>query len=386
MSGINANENTSNKGLFLAAAVILTLAAILSAVLIFRHFYFPNEGESVDTSDIETTAPNDSGSGEEATETDETTEITPITGIPGIEDDDTDFVPPSDGSKAYISLESVKQKYSQTVIQAGSDAGKDYLGKLVYIGDSLTHGLEHYKVLPDENVWTPSNGTMTLSDVANKKIYFTEDKKEIPIKEALARTKPEVLVIALGVNGISWLKEEAFKNEFRSLVAEVKNITPETKIILQSILPVAPSYKNQESINNFKISRGNKWLIEVAYELGLYYMDVAECLVDETGYLPESYDSGDGLHLSASTYKIVENYIRTHSIPTKNKPIDNQGETTDAVTDSVTDKITEPETTATTEAVIEPIPVVTTEAEDVTDFETEIAPENTAETTEIIIE
>ena len=341
------NESDANKQMLVTCCIILALIAVLTAVVICRHFYSPNqlESDTTDTSETvfeDTTVPEET-TAEETTAPEETTpEDTTRAPITDTENK-TDFTPPSNGKYTYVSLENEKLKYPGTVIQAGHDAGKDYLNNLVYIGDSLTYGLEFYKVLPEENVWVPSNGTMTLSDVANKKIYFTEAKKEIPIKEALERTKPQVLVIALGVNGISWLKEESFKNEFRNLVSAVRKITPETKIILQSILPVTPNYKYQESINNFKISRANLWMLEVAYELGLYYMDVAECLVDETGYLPDSYDSGDGLHLNASTYKIVENYIRTEAVttaPQPELPADTEAETSADTTAEVTEATT----------------------------------------------
>lgn len=338
MSDKNTNETSVNKSMLLVCCIILALVAVLTVVMICRNFYtndsaLTGDESTLETTDTEPVTSEDTTTVEDTTEPEETTaEDTTRAPITDIGDETTDFTPPTNGKYTYISLENEKLKYPGTVIQAGRDAGEDYLNKLVYIGDSLTHGLEYYKILPEENVWTPLSGTMTLSNVAGKKIYFTEDKKEIPITDALARTKPEILVIALGVNGISWLNEENFKNEFRSLVSTVKKITPETKIILQSIFPVAPSWKQQESINNFKISRANKWMLEVAYELGLYYMDVAECLVDaETGYLPETSDSGDGLHLNAQTYRVVANYIRTHSIPTKpssTKPVD----TTEATT------------------------------------------------------
>ena len=43
------------------------------------------------------------------------------------------------------------------------------------------------------------------------------------------------------------------------------------------------------------------------------YLDTVSVLRDAEGYLPESYQSGDGLHLKGSTYRIILDYVRTHA-------------------------------------------------------------------------
>ena len=89
----------------------------------------------------------------------------------------------------------------------------------------------------------------------------------------------------------------------------------DTKIILQSIYPVARSWEKTKSINNERIRAANGWVQRVAEDCGIYYLDTISVLADEEGYLPEAYQNGDGIHLNADSCGIVLDYIRTHALP-----------------------------------------------------------------------
>jgi lysophospholipase L1-like esterase len=208
-------------------------------------------------------------------------------------------------------------KYPDTVLGPTEDAGQEYIDKLVFLGDSTTYGLRFYKKLSGgketTQVWTPTNGTLTLSQASFAKILYPETNTEITIKEAVEAKKPEYLVITLGVNGVSFMGEEFFKSEYKKLIKSVQETSPETKIICQSIFPVARSYKNLKSINNNLIDTANRWICEVAAECGVKYIDTNSVLRDEEGWLPESYHNGDGMHLNSDSFTLELNNLRTHA-------------------------------------------------------------------------
>jgi len=197
-----------------------------------------------------------------------------------------------------------------------SDMGMEYVDKMIFLGDSTTYGLKYYSVLSDgkstKQVWTPSNGTLTLSYQSFAAIVYPEDGSEIPIRDAVSASLPEYMVITLGVNGISFMDEDFFKSEYTDLVTDIQSISPKTKIILQSIFPVASNYEYLTSINNDKISAANAWILEVAESTGTAFLNTASVLVGEDGWLPQSYQNGDGLHLNEVGFGIVLSYIRTH--------------------------------------------------------------------------
>ena len=202
------------------------------------------------------------------------------------------------------------------ILSETEDMGMEYVDKMIFLGDSTTYGMKYYAVLSDgkntKQVWTPSNGTLTLSYQGFAAIVYPEDGSEIPIRDAVTNSMPEYMVITLGVNGISFMEEDYFKSEYTDLVTDIQDISPDTKIILQSIFPVASNYEYLSSINNEKIAAANGWILEVAENTGVAFLNTASALVGEDGWLPQSYQNGDGLHLNEIGFGIVLSYIRTH--------------------------------------------------------------------------
>lgn len=199
------------------------------------------------------------------------------------------------------------------------DAGREYLDKLIFLGDSTTYGIGVYygfgytELCPPSQVWTPASGTLTLSYYSVATIVYPETKEELTIVEAVQRAKPEYLVITLGVNGISFMDEEWFIRDYTALVQSIQAASPNTKIILNSIYPVAASYKYQSDINNEKIRAANGWIERIAEDTGVRFLYSYECLVGPDGNLPESDQNGDGLHLTGEAFTKVMQYIRAHA-------------------------------------------------------------------------
>ena len=199
------------------------------------------------------------------------------------------------------------------------DAGRDYLDRIIFLGDSTTYGIGVYynygftELCPPSQVWTPASGTLTLSYYNIATIVYPETKEELTIEEAVARAKPEYMVITLGVNGISFMDEEWFIRDYTALVELVKAASPDTKIILNSIYPVAASYQYQKDINNDKIRAANGWIERIAQDTGVRFLYSFESLVGPDGYLPETSQNGDGLHLTGEAFTTVMQYIRTHA-------------------------------------------------------------------------
>ena len=121
------------------------------------------------------------------------------------------------------------------------------------------------------------------------------------------------MVITLGVNGVSFMDEAWFVRDYTALVQMIQKTSPDTKIILNTIYPIAASYKSQKSINNTKICAANGWIEQIAEDTGVRFLNSYECLVGSDGWLPESSQNGDGLHLNGEAFSTVMDYIRTHA-------------------------------------------------------------------------
>ncbi len=199
------------------------------------------------------------------------------------------------------------------------DAGRDYLDRLVFLGDSTTYGIGYYyeqgytELCPSSQVWTPASGTLTLSQYNIATIVYPETGEELTITEAVTQAEPEYLYITLGVNGVSFMDGEWFKRDYSALVESIRATSPDTKIVLNSIYPVAASYAHQDEISNEKIRAANGWIEQVATDTGCRFLYSYEAVVDESGNLPEERQNGDGIHLDGEAFTEVMYYIRTHA-------------------------------------------------------------------------
>ena len=199
------------------------------------------------------------------------------------------------------------------------DAGREYLDKIIFLGECTTYGIGYYyrhgysELCPPTQVWTTSEGYMYLAKHATTKIYYSLTGEKLSIPECAERSRPEILIITLGLNGFGACTEESYKGHYRDLVLSIWEASPGTEIILNTIYPVADSYEYQSLINNEKICEFNGWIESLAEEMGCRFLNGFEALAVD-GKLPENLQNGDGLHLAGEAYALVMQYIRTHAL------------------------------------------------------------------------
>lgn len=202
------------------------------------------------------------------------------------------------------------------ILAETEDAGQEYQDAIVFYGDSNTNGLRLHELLPGgyntAQVWTPMSGTLTLSRWDIDKIVYPETWTEMDVTEAMALKKPEYLIINLGMNGVSFMDEEYFTETYAAMAEALASASPDTKIILSSIYPIADGYLGKD-LTNEKIDAANSWILKIAEDEGLRYLDVQSILKGPDGDLPEEYHDGNGFHLTAGKYQDVLTYIRTHA-------------------------------------------------------------------------
>ena len=160
------------------------------------------------------------------------------------------------------------------------------------------------------------SGTLSLSpSITSTRIFYPSTGEALTVSEALLRKEPEILIITLGLNnGASYYTEDTFKQCYRMLLNETKSVSPSTKILLQSLFPVAKTCKI-DAYTPERIRLCNTWIADLAHEYGLGYLDTHSALSDADGYLIETYDNGgDGIHLNREGLEVVLHYIRTHGL------------------------------------------------------------------------
>ena len=210
---------------------------------------------------------------------------------------------------------------SSVVLGPSADLGEEYLKQIIFVGDSTTAHLRSRGVLPDgtetKQVWCPSNNTLLLSSsITSLKIVDPDTGEELTIAEAAKRKKPAYMVLTIGLNGSNTFTENVYKGCYRKLLDAVKAASPDTKLILQSVFPVATNESAWTALTpkelNLCIDKINSWQKELAEEYNIRYLDTQSILRDSNGYLKQEYQNGDGIHLTAEGYRALLSYIRTH--------------------------------------------------------------------------
>ena len=90
-------------------------------------------------------------------------------------------------------------------------------------------------------VWTPASRTLTLSFALTTTILYPDTGEEITIEQAVMRKKPRIIVITLGVNGVSFMKEDSFVSVYTKLVNMIAAASPDTKTRRTSVCPPTPT-------------------------------------------------------------------------------------------------------------------------------------------------
>lgn len=199
------------------------------------------------------------------------------------------------------------------------DYGSFYSDSIIYLGDSTIAKMAELGILSGgtdtKQIWTDPSQLFPLDfNSHSTAIIFPETGKEMSAGEAAAEKKPPYLIIAVGINnGVPYCSEAKFKQYYSKLIGSITESSPETRIILQSILPVSKAYeKSSAAVTQDRIDTANSWIREICLEHSLRYLDTASALKGDGGYLASEYDGGDGLHLNTEGYRKLVEYVRTH--------------------------------------------------------------------------
>ncbi|MBE6700979.1 MAG: hypothetical protein E7582_03725 [Ruminococcaceae bacterium] len=302
--------------IFPVISLIVFVIVVVYACIIIKDVFKKDVEDNTNTPDTEVSLPDNTT--ENVTpdnDSNEDPDDTPQTSVEIPEEDKTEFK--SDAPKPLYTHAELLELFDDTILDKSEDAGQEYIDDMIFIGDSTTHGMAYYGVLKGgkntNQVWTPKSGTLAMWNLLTENIVYPEDDSEMSIADAIHLKTPKTVVLTLGVNGVSSLSEENFKKYYNDLVKIIKEKSPETNIILQSIYPVCDYYE-VKSISMEKINRANVWIAEIAKENEVYYLNTISALVGENGYLINDYCNGDGIHISKAGFEVILDYIRTHAI------------------------------------------------------------------------
>ncbi|MCC6724890.1 MAG: G-D-S-L family lipolytic protein [Saprospiraceae bacterium] len=160
-------------------------------------------------------------------------------------------------------------------------------GAIVMLGNSITAGGEWPELLDNPNV-------------INRGIPGDHcDGMRERLNEVL-RHRPTKLFLMAGVNDLAFLPPAKVWPKYERLVNEILTKSPDTKLYLQSVLPVN-NIVSPTAVDNEDVEVLNVKIKALAEAKGLVFLDVNSVLKDLDGNLDAAYTL-DGVHINGAAY------------------------------------------------------------------------------------
>ena len=182
---------------------------------------------------------------------------------------------------------------------------------------AATQKPEHLSVLLGDSLslWFPAQVLPPKRNWLNQGISGETSAGLLDRLALIDRTQPEVIFVLIGINDlIRGATDETILANQRLILRYLRQVHPQAKIVMQSILPHGGDKVTWEgrdrllALPNSRILALNEQIKAIAKEEGGIYLDLYPLFADTNGNLnPEL--SSDGLHLSLQGYKIWRNAI-----------------------------------------------------------------------------
>jgi lysophospholipase L1-like esterase len=163
---------------------------------------------------------------------------------------------------------------------------------LVFIGDSLTEWYNWQKRFPEYRITN-----LGISGEPVESLLGRRDRIRASIDD------PDFIFLMTGINNIA-MEQYDITGPYREIVRNLSTWYKKSKVVIQSILPVA-----LEWISNNAIRETNRHLEQIAREFSVEYIDVYSLFIDSKGNPKNEYLQDDGVHLSDKGYDAWANEV-----------------------------------------------------------------------------
>jgi len=171
---------------------------------------------------------------------------------------------------------------------------KDIRGASVFLGDSIIEGAHWSEIFGDTRILNRGIGGDTTRDLLDR-------------IEQVDALEPAQLFLMVGVNDLNQgVPAETTRANFRELFDGFAQRLPQTRIHVQSVLPVSGSWIGAAS--NTDILALNEFLKQECASRGYAFIDLHALMSDANGALQPAL-SNDGIHLLGPGYRLWRDAI-----------------------------------------------------------------------------
>ncbi len=214
--------------------------------------------------------------------------------------------------------------YLDGQIEEGEPVEASYFDDAVFIGDSITQMLRQYAAATDDlgQAQFLCSGSFSarnaLMPVSSDSVHPSYNGAKMLVENSVPMTKAKKVYIMLGMNDIAREggKEQALP-AFEQMCDAILANAPDVALYVQSVTPRADmGDASLGDLNNENISAYNEMLCHLCQQRGWYFVNVAEAMFDENGYLDADF-CGDpqalGMHFNTAGCKRWVDYLYTHA-------------------------------------------------------------------------
>lgn len=169
---------------------------------------------------------------------------------------------------------------------------------IIFIGNSITDGGEWHELFNN-------------SHVKNRGISGDTTQGVFDRLDAIVNGQPAKIFLMIGINNVPQNEPaDTIAAGIRLIVQKIKQVSPETQIYVQSLLPVTTYYnKFYEHTCHWKeIPEINQKIKTVTEKEQVQYIDLFSHFVDAEGQMQKQY-TNDGLHLLGKGYLLWKEII-----------------------------------------------------------------------------
>jgi len=191
---------------------------------------------------------------------------------------------------------------SQTICQyAKSHLGYgksdvDAASQIVFLGDSIIR-FEDWNVL------------FEISSSVNAGISGDTTDGILKRLSSVISSQPKKIFLMIGINDLLNGKDVVYAiGNYATILDRIKTESPDTKVYVQSVLPINNDVLKSETANNEKVKALNEQLELLANERGMVFVNLYPAFAGTDDKMPRKY-SWDGLHPNSHGYEIWKGII-----------------------------------------------------------------------------
>jgi len=199
--------------------------------------------------------------------------------------------------------QSIQNKYSTYYYQKKSlfEQLPNTENEIIFLGDSITEGCNWSELLQDPCI-------------KNRGISGDVTDGVLDRLEEVTESKPQRIFLMIGINDLARGRSVDYVlNNIKKIYKAVKDKSPGTELLIQSVLPVNPDFTLfPDHVNKSReIIEINNNLKKICAHYSLNYVDIYSQLADAKQKLSPEY-TNDGLHLTGAGYIIWGNILKDY--------------------------------------------------------------------------